>query len=55
MRAELARAKEENQRLRELLSDVCNKYRSLQDHFVKLLQEREGGKVHQVRASAIAD
>ncbi|KAG6473067.1 hypothetical protein ZIOFF_066974 [Zingiber officinale] len=48
MRAELAAVKEENQRLTELLSDVCEKYRSLQDHFMKLLQERKGGKVHQV-------
>ncbi|XP_042443275.1 probable WRKY transcription factor 31 isoform X1 [Zingiber officinale] len=48
MRAELAGLKEENQRLRELLNDVCEKYRSLQDHFIKLLQERKGGKVHQV-------
>lgn len=55
MRTELADQKEENQRLRELLSDVCSKYRSLQDHFVKLLQERKAGKVYQVRVTAIAD
>lgn len=55
MRTELAGLKVENQRLRELLSDVCDKYRSLQDHFVKLLQERKGGEIYQVCAPAIAD
>ncbi|KAG6471173.1 probable WRKY transcription factor 31 [Zingiber officinale] len=48
MREELAGAKEENRRLRESLSDVADKYGSLRAHFMKLLQERGGGKLHQV-------
>ncbi|XP_042449860.1 probable WRKY transcription factor 31 isoform X2 [Zingiber officinale] len=47
MREELAEAKEENRRLRESLSDVADKYGSLRAHFMKLLQERGGGKLHQ--------
>lgn len=41
VRAKLARSIEENQRLRELLSDATHKYESMHDYFVKLLQERD--------------
>ncbi|XP_074579312.1 WRKY transcription factor 6-like [Curcuma longa] len=47
VRAKLARSIEENQRLRELLTDVTHKYESMHDYFVKLLQERDA-KSHKV-------
>ncbi|KAG6511229.1 hypothetical protein ZIOFF_029286 [Zingiber officinale] len=47
VRAKLARSIEENQRLRDLLTDKTHKYESMHDYFVKLLQDRDA-KSHQV-------
>ncbi|RWW26259.1 hypothetical protein BHE74_00011440 [Ensete ventricosum] len=40
MQAELARTNEENQRLKNMLSDATNNYNALHVHLIRLMQER---------------